>query len=92
MRKLMLDADAILGLVTASFTMKGADHQAILRVLRYSRQPPRLLFNYDADTTRPWRESQQDVLAEGFPRYETVYPDPDDAADGLIVTTPSPRP
>jgi len=65
------------------------DHQAILRVLRYSRQPPQLLFNYDADTTRPWRESKRDVLAEGFPGYETVYPD--DAADGLIFTTPSRR-
>ena len=63
------------------------DHQALLRVLRYSTQTPQLLFNYDADTTRPWRESKADVLREGFQDYGTGFPD--NPADGLIVSTPA---
>ncbi len=64
------------------------DHQAILSVLKYSSQPPRLLFNYEADTTRPWRDLQDEVVSDDFPMYETVYPDLDQAADGLVLTFP----
>ena len=61
------------------------DHQALLRVLRYSSQAPQLLFNYDADTTRPWRDSKADVVRAGFQDYQTSFPD--NPADGLILTT-----
>jgi hypothetical protein len=58
------------------------DHQALLRILRYSKQPPRILFNYASATTRPWAESKDDVVAV-FPGYEPRYPD--DPARGLIL-------
>jgi hypothetical protein len=60
------------------------DHQSVLCLLRYSSQPPELLFNYDADTTRPWRDSKADVLEAGFPDYQTAFPE--NPEDGLILT------
>jgi hypothetical protein len=60
------------------------DHQAVLRVLRYSSQSPELLFNYDSDTTRPWGDSKADVLKAGFQDYQAIFPD--NPADGMILT------
>jgi Metallo-beta-lactamase superfamily len=59
------------------------DHQALLRVLRYSKKPPQLLFNYLAETTRPWRDSKSDVVQGDFQDYEVVFPTNPD--DGLIL-------
>lgn len=47
---------------------------ALLRILKYSTTRPLLSFNYKEKTTRDWHDRQQDVLAEGFPRYDTEYP------------------
>jgi len=66
------------------------DHQTILRVLRYSSQPPELLFNYDADTTRPWRDKKSDVVAQGSQDYQTAFPD--NPAAGLILTVSAQAP
>lgn len=59
------------------------DHQALLRILRYSRQRPQLLFNYLGNTTRPWRDLKSDVLRGGFQDYDTLFPDKSE--DGLIL-------
>jgi hypothetical protein len=59
------------------------DHQALLRILRYSKLRPELMFNYLCGTTRPWRDSQTDVLDRGFQAYTTTFPC--NAADGLIL-------
>lgn len=59
------------------------DHQALLRVLKYSTRKPCLAFNYDADTTRNWRDFRQDVLSLGLGSYDTLYAaDPD---RGLVL-------
>jgi hypothetical protein len=58
------------------------DHQALLRILRYSDRKPEFLFNYLCDTTRPWRDSKVDVTQD-FQDYDTVFPI--NAADGLIL-------
>ncbi len=50
------------------------DHQALLRILKYSAVEPLLSFNYKGKTTRDWHDRQQDVLREGFPGYDTEYP------------------
>jgi Metallo-beta-lactamase superfamily len=59
------------------------DHQALLRILKYSRQKPHLMFNYFADTTRPWGESKDDVVHGEFKDYEITFPT--NAEDGLIL-------
>ena len=59
------------------------DHQAILRILRYVTPQPEILFNYWADTTRPWEESKSDVT-RNFQDYETRFPS--DPAEGLILS------
>jgi beta-lactamase superfamily II metal-dependent hydrolase len=59
------------------------DHQALLRILSYSRRPPQLLFNYATKTTLPWRDSRSDVLHMGFQDYLTQFPN--NPADGLIL-------
>jgi hypothetical protein len=59
------------------------DHQALLRILRFSRRSPKLLFNYAANTTLPWRDSKSDVVAMGFQDYATQFPA--NLADGVIV-------
>jgi hypothetical protein len=51
------------------------DHLAMLRILRNSAVHPMLFFNYKVDTTRDWQDRKQDVLAAGFPSYDTAYPD-----------------
>ena len=58
------------------------DHQALLRILRYSRRRPHLLFNYSGDTTRPWGESKADVVNE-FRDFDITFPTK--AEDGLIL-------
>jgi hypothetical protein len=50
------------------------DHQALLRILRYSRRTPQLLFNYATKTTLPWRDSKSDILEMGFQDYLTQFP------------------
>ena len=40
------------------------------------------MFNYQSDTTRPWRDSKSDVVSEGFQDYETTFPE--NAAEGLV--------
>ena len=59
------------------------DQQALLRILRYSKRPPELFFNYVSDTTRPWRDSKSDVVNAEFQDYETRFPA--NAGDGLIL-------
>ena len=44
------------------------DHQALLRILRYSKRSPQLLFNYAGETTLPWRELEIGYPQHGFPR------------------------
>ena len=51
------------------------DHQALLRILRHSTSRPLLSFNYKAETTGDWHDRQLEVLAQGFPDYDTKYPD-----------------
>jgi hypothetical protein len=60
------------------------DHQAMLRILSYSRNRPELMFNYLADTTRPWRDSKSDIIDAGFQDYDTRFPD--NRSDGLILS------
>jgi len=60
---------------TDGSTHRHPDHQAILRILRYSSRPPELLFNYASATTLPWGESKHEVLADPqLQDYETYYP------------------
>ena len=59
------------------------DHQALLRILRYATARPELLFNYRADTTRPWDESKAEV-ARKFQDYDTRFPT--DPAAGMILS------
>ena len=64
------------------------DHQAMLRILRYSRAVPELVFNCEADTTRPWRDRKSDVLDSGsvgvaLRNYSTRYPD--DPPEGIVL-------
>ena len=59
------------------------DHQALLRILRYSRQRPHLFFNYLGDTTRPWGESKADVVDGEFQDFDITFPTK--AEDGLIM-------
>jgi beta-lactamase superfamily II metal-dependent hydrolase len=66
-----------------SASYRHPDHQALLRILRYSKRQPRLLFNYESETTRPWRDSKADVVADPFQDYEVGFPV--NAADGFIL-------
>lgn len=50
------------------------DQQALLRILRYSLRKPCFFFNYDVETTRKWRDSNEDVTEAGFRDYHTQYP------------------
>jgi len=64
------------------------DHQALLRILRYSRSAPVLLFNCEVDTTKTWRDRKPDVLDSdsvgvALRDYTTRYPD--DPADGIVL-------
>ncbi len=59
------------------------DHQALLRILRYARHKPELLFNFDRDTTRPWRDKKADVAGR-FRDYTTDFPR--DPAAGYVLT------
>lgn len=59
------------------------DHQALLRILRYSRRRPHLLFNYFGDTTRPWGDSKADVVDGEFKDYDITFPAK--AEEGLIL-------
>lgn len=58
------------------------DHQALLRILRYVTARPEILFNYRADTTRPWEESKA-AVASKFQDYDTRFPT--DPAAGMIL-------
>ena len=59
------------------------DHQALLRILRYSKRSPHLLFNYAEKTTLPWRDSKSDILNMGFQDYTAQFPS--NPADGPIL-------
>jgi beta-lactamase superfamily II metal-dependent hydrolase len=60
------------------------DHQALLRILRYSRRPPHLMFNYRGKTTSPWLDSKADVVVDGeFQDFAVSYPAKSE--DGLIL-------
>lgn len=59
------------------------DHEALLRIIKYSTTRPVLSFNYSGETTRNWHDRQQDVLDQGFPIYDTEYPTR--AEEGLVV-------
>jgi hypothetical protein len=68
---------------TDGSTHRHPDHQALLRILRYSDKKPELLFNYSAATTLPWRDSKDDVVSQNFQDYDTGFPT--NASDGLIL-------
>jgi hypothetical protein len=59
------------------------DHQALLRILRYSREAPQLLFNHLSRTTRPWRDQKRDVVRGDFQDYGSRFPV--DPLEGLIL-------
>lgn len=61
------------------------DHQALLRILKYSSsERPHLLFNHRGATTSPWLEKKADVVHGEFKDFDVTFPD--DAEDGLILT------
>lgn len=60
------------------------DHQTMLRILRHSKESPSFYFNYEVETTTPWRDHKSDVVHDDFQDYRTTYPQ--QAADGLILT------
>jgi hypothetical protein len=60
------------------------DHQTMLRILRYSKEPPAFFFNYETGTTTPWRDDKADVVHDDFKDYETTYPQA--AENGLVLT------
>lgn len=62
---------------------KHPDHQAILRVLRYSSVEACLSFNYETETTHLWRDDPAAVGRLGFGTYKTKFPD--NAERGLIL-------
>lgn len=68
---------------TDGSTHRHPDHQALLRILRYSKRRPWLLFNYECDTTRPWRDAKSDVVSESFQDYDIGFPG--NAEDGFIL-------
>jgi hypothetical protein len=59
------------------------DHQALLRILRYVTPRPEILFNYRADTTRPWEESKSAVTSQ-FQDYVVRFPT--HPAEGLTLS------
>lgn len=59
------------------------DQQALLRILRYSKRDPQIMFNAFSNTTQPWGDSKRDVVAAGFRNYEPCYPD--DPAWGYVL-------
>jgi glyoxylase-like metal-dependent hydrolase (beta-lactamase superfamily II) len=59
------------------------DHLALLRVLKFSKRRPKLMFNYAAATTSPWHDLKDDVVHDPFQDYDTQFPA--NAADGLTV-------
>ena len=59
------------------------DHQALLRILRYAKRKPELLFNHDCETTRPWRDKKADVINR-FRDYATDFPQ--DPSAGYVLT------
>lgn len=82
-RELMENVDCSRYLISTDGSQhRHPDHQAILRILRYSKQSPQLLFNYDVKTTRPWEECQSDVDSD-LRNYETRYPT--DGDEGLVL-------
>lgn len=73
---------------TDGSTHSHPDHQALLRILRYSKGTPELLFNHAAATTTPWREAKADVLDSdrvgvALRDYRTAFPER--AEDGLVL-------
>lgn len=85
-RALMDSVDCTRFLVSTDGSVhRHPDHQALLRVLRYARRRPELLFNHACDTTRPWRDRKADVLKHGRD-YGTAFPD--DPAKGFVLTLP----
>lgn len=60
------------------------DHQTMLRILRYSKQRPTFFFNYERDTTAPWRDHKDDVVHDDFQDYDTNYPK--EGKSGIALT------
>ena len=60
------------------------DSLTLLRILRYSRIRPCLMFNYETAATARWRDRRQDILDQ-FPEayYDTAYPERPD--QGILV-------
>jgi hypothetical protein len=58
------------------------DHLAILRILRNSRRPT-LMFNYECETTRDWRDRRDEAPELTAYDFETIYPDP--GKQGLVA-------
>jgi hypothetical protein len=59
------------------------DNLAMLRILRYARRPPMLLFNYACATTEQWRDGKGDVVGGDFQDYTAAFPD--DAGAGYVL-------
>lgn len=59
------------------------DHQALLRILRYSHKRPHLMFNYLGNTTRPWRDSKADVVNSESKDFDVSFPKNPD--EGLVL-------
>ena len=65
------------------------DHQALLRILRYSTpRRPCLMFNYDCPTTRVWRDRKDDIV-RSFPDYDIAYPEDPEQGSVIQVMPPS---
>jgi glyoxylase-like metal-dependent hydrolase (beta-lactamase superfamily II) len=58
------------------------DHLALLRILKYSRERPNLVFNYESETTRDWGERKADLPPQ-FPDFDTTYPS---AGGGIAIS------
>lgn len=59
------------------------DQLALLRVLRYSKAPTELLFNYLSPTTSRWGDSLDDIKRLGYPPYVAHFPS--DAGEGIVL-------
>jgi hypothetical protein len=70
---------------TDGSTHRHPDNLALLRILRFSKRPPRLLFNYARPTTEQWREGRGDVVGGDFQDYTVGFPDDADAGYVLAL-------
>jgi hypothetical protein len=58
------------------------DYQTLLRIIRYSGQPPTLMFNYESERTAIWKKRPRDI-SPPMQDYEVRFPEA--AGSGLIL-------